>query len=160
MRYKMKQKFFSIGDDFVVENEQGQKVFYIDAKKLAIGDKLVFQDMAGTQLALIRQKLLSWGPKYLIYKGDEHFATISKAWSLWGLKLKIDVPGPNDYVVKGKLLKREYQVIRGGETVATVSKKWFTLTDTYGVDVRDGEDHVLILASVVAIDLICAKLDK
>jgi uncharacterized protein YxjI len=39
--------------------------------------------------------------------------------------------------------------------VATVSKKWLTLRDTYGVDVADGEDPVLILASAVVIDQVC-----
>jgi len=34
-----------------------------------------------------------------------------------------------------------------------VSKKFFSLSDTYGVDVVEGEDHVLILACTVVIDL-------
>jgi uncharacterized protein YxjI len=37
--------------------------------------------------------------------------------------------------------------------VATVSKQWFSLTDTYGVDIAPGEDDVLILSSVLALDL-------
>jgi uncharacterized protein YxjI len=32
---------------------------------------------------------------------------------------------------------------------------WFRLTDTYGVEIADGEDPVLILASAVVIDMIC-----
>ena len=39
--------------------------------------------------------------------------------------------------------------------VAEVSKRWFSWNDTYGVDVADGEDDVLILASSVVIDMIC-----
>ena len=37
--------------------------------------------------------------------------------------------------------------------VATVSKQWVALTDTYGVDTAGGEDDILILAVVLAIDL-------
>ena len=40
-------------------------------------------------------------------------------------------------------------------TLASVSKRWFSLTDTYGVDVEDGEDPVLILASAVVVDMAC-----
>jgi uncharacterized protein YxjI len=35
-----------------------------------------------------------------------------------------------------------------------VSKKWLTFADTYAVDIDDGEDDVLILASAVVIDLV------
>jgi uncharacterized protein YxjI len=38
--------------------------------------------------------------------------------------------------------------------VARVSKKWFRLADTYAVDIEDGQDDVLILASAVVIDLV------
>jgi len=35
-----------------------------------------------------------------------------------------------------------------------VSKKWFSLSDTYAIDIDEGEDDVLILASAVVIDLV------
>ena len=34
-----------------------------------------------------------------------------------------------------------------------VSKRWIALTDTYGVETAPGEDDVLILASVLALDV-------
>jgi uncharacterized protein YxjI len=36
-----------------------------------------------------------------------------------------------------------------------VSKRWFAFTDTYGIDVADDEDQVLILASAVVVDQAC-----
>lgn len=39
--------------------------------------------------------------------------------------------------------------------MATVSKRWFTWTDTYGIEIADGEDPVLILASAVVVDMVC-----
>jgi uncharacterized protein YxjI len=41
--------------------------------------------------------------------------------------------------------------------VAAVSKRWFAWADTYGVDVADGEDDVLVLACSVVVDLSIAK---
>ena len=37
--------------------------------------------------------------------------------------------------------------------MATVSKRWISITETYGVDIAAGEDELVILASVLAIDL-------
>jgi uncharacterized protein YxjI len=34
-----------------------------------------------------------------------------------------------------------------------VSKRWIALTDTYAVDIAPGQDDLLILASVLALDL-------
>jgi len=49
----------------------------------------------------------------------------------------------------------EYTFTRAGQSVAEVSKRWFTLTDSYGVDIQEGEDDLLILASTVVIDMVC-----
>ena len=49
----------------------------------------------------------------------------------------------------------EYVFRRGETPVATVSKQWFSWTDTYGVDINDGEDDVLLLVSAVVVDMAC-----
>ena len=67
----------------------------------------------------------------------------------------VDVPGPDDLEAQGSFLDMEYTFTRAGETVAEVSKRWFSFTDTYGVDIRDGQDDVVILASTVVIDMVC-----
>ena len=41
----------------------------------------------------------------------------------------------------------------GRQKVGEVSKKWFRLRDTYGVEVAEGQDDVIILAVTVAIDI-------
>jgi uncharacterized protein YxjI len=55
---------------------------------------------------------------------------------------------------EGDFLGHEFELKRGGRTVARVSKQWLSWTDTYGIDVADGEDVVLILASAVVIDVV------
>jgi uncharacterized protein YxjI len=69
-------------------------------------------------------------------------------------RFTIDIPGPDDLHMTGSLLEHEY-TIRGAndQVVATVSKHWISLTDTYGVDIAPGQDDVVILASVLALDL-------
>lgn len=156
MRYVMRQAFLSWGDDFIIQDEAGQDVFYVDGKAFSLGNQLSFQDMEGNELAFIRQKLLTWGPTYEIYRHGELQAIVKKAvFTLFQCRFSVDVPGPGDLEATGDLFDHEYSFTRGGRTVATVSKRWFSWTDTYGVDVAEAEDDILILAATVVIDMAC-----
>jgi uncharacterized protein YxjI len=156
MRYVMKQKLFSWGDDFYIKSAAGEDVFFVDGRALSLGDKLSFQDLDRKELAFIRQKLLSWGPTYEITRGGELLAVVKKhVFTMFRCKFTVDVPGPDDLEAQGSFLDMEYNFERGGRQVAEVSKRWFSWTDTYGVDIADGEDDVLILAASVVIDMVC-----
>jgi uncharacterized protein YxjI len=156
MRYVMRQKMFSFGDDYVVRTADGDDAFIIDGKVFALSDQLSFQDLAGNELAYIRRRILSWGPTFEITRGGETLAIVRKRlFTLLRCRFSVDVPGPDDYEAAGSFTDHEYAFERGGATVATVSKRWFSFTDTYGVDIADGEDDVLLLASTVVIDLCC-----
>jgi uncharacterized protein YxjI len=152
----MKQKLFSWGDDFVIQDDSGQDRFFVDGKAFSLGNQLSFQDMQGNELAYIRQKLLSFAPTYEISRAGQVLATVSKElFTFFSCTFDIDLPGPNDLQAKGDFLDHQYAFERGGETVARVSKEWFAVADTYGVQVEPGEDDVLILASSVVIDMAC-----
>ena len=156
MRYLMKQKLFSFGDDFTIKNEAGDDMFFVDGKVFTLGKKLSFQGLHGQELAFIQQKLLSWGPTYEIYRDGQLAAVVKKhLFTFFRCAFTVDVPGPDDIEAQGSFLDMEYTFTRGTEQVAEVSKRWFTLADTYGVDIADGEDDVLILASTVVIDMVC-----
>ena len=156
MRYVMRQKFWSWGDDYKIRDAAGNDVFFVDGKVFSWGDKLSFQDMQGHEVAFIRQKLLHWGPTYHIEKDGRVVAEVRKhLFTLFRCKFTVDVPGPDDLEATGGLLDREYTFGRHGRIVAEVSKRWFSMTDTYGIEIADGEDDVVILASAVIIDLVC-----
>lgn len=156
MRYLMKQKLFSWGDDFYIRDAEGRDVFFVDGKALSFGDQLSFQDLQRNELAYIKQKLFSWGPTYEIYRNGALSAVVKKElFTFFNCRFSVDVPGPDDLQASGDFTDHEYAITRGDRTVATVSKQWFSWSDTYGVDIADGEDDVLILASTVVIDMAC-----
>ena len=156
MRYVMKQKLFSFGDKFAIQNENGADVYFVDGRVFSIGHQLAFEDLAGNQLAFIRQKVLAWGQTYEIYQGEDHVATVKKElFTFFQCTFHIHVDGQGDLDATGNLSDHEYVFTSGGEQVAQVSKQWFTWADTYGVDIADGQDPVLILASTVVIDMCC-----
>src|SRR6267142_5842156 len=156
MRYIMKQRLFSWGDDFFIKDESGRDAFFVDGRAFSLGNQLSFQDLAGNELAFIKQRLLSWGPTYEIYGGGQLYAVVKKElFTFFKCRFTVDVPGPDDLEAEGDFLDHEYRFDRGGNEVALVSKRWFSWSDTYGVDIAEGEDDVLILASTVVIDLAC-----
>lgn len=154
MRYRIKEKLFAWGDDFVIQDADGNDAFFVDGKAFSLGNKLSFQDMAGRELCFIRQKLMSFAKTYEIERDGQVFATVKKElFTFFKDKFEVDVPGPNDYRVEGNVFDHEYTFTRvQSGAVAQVSKKWFSWTDSYGVDIVAGEDDVLILATAVVID--------
>ncbi len=161
MRYAMKQKLFCWGDDYRILDQDGRDVYFVDGNAFPVlGRRLAFQDMEGKTLAEIHQKLLSWGPTYEIVRDGELAAVVSKhLFTLAFCKFAVDVPGPDDLEATGSFFDYEYTFQRRGSTVATVSKEFFSWNDSYGVDIADGQDDILILASTVVIDL-CCHADK
>jgi uncharacterized protein YxjI len=156
MRYIMKQKVFALGHKFVIRNENGEDAFLVDGEVFSLGHKLSFADPQGNELLFISQKLLSLGPTYELYRGEEHVATIKKElFTFFQCAFDIHIDGADDLQATGNLSDHEYTVTRGGGQVAQISRQWFSWADTYGVEVADGEDPVLILAATVVIDMCC-----
>ncbi|MEP6915121.1 MAG: LURP-one-related family protein [Acidobacteriota bacterium] len=161
MRYVMKQKMFSFGDDFVIKDGDGNDAFFVDGRAFSLGSQLSLQDLDRRVLADIKQRLLAWGATYQINRNGAVAAVVKKElFTFFHCAFSIDVPGPDDLEAKGNFVDHEYEFVRDGRTVATVSKRWFSFTDTYGVEIDDGEDAVLVLASSVVIDMACHADDK
>jgi len=155
MRYVMKQRLFSFADEFLIKDETGNDVFLVDGKALSLGNKLSFEDLNGNQLAYIKQEF-PFASTYDIYKGEHLWAVVhKKAFTFFNCTFTVDVAGEDDLLAEGDFTDHEYVFTRGDKPIAQVSKQWFTLSDTYGVDVDQQDDDVLILASTVVIDLCC-----
>ena len=48
----------SIGDDFWIENGEGERVFKIDGKAMRLRKTLVFEDTEGRELCRIKERVL------------------------------------------------------------------------------------------------------
>ena len=154
-RYKIRQKLISIGDDFWIENSKGQKVFKVDGKALRIRKTLEFEDAKGKKLAQIKERLLAIKDTMVIEDPSGKDIAVVKKALIAPLRDKwnVNVKGGDDLVVQGNILDLEYDIKQGRKKVAEVSKKWFTITDTYGVEIADGQNDILILAIAIAVDM-------
>ncbi|MEN8692584.1 MAG: LURP-one-related family protein [Desulfobacterales bacterium] len=150
----MREKLISIGDDFWIENEQGQKTFKVDGKALRVRNTLNFENRNGQVLCKIQERKLrvkdssevedAQGNRVAMVKK----ALISPVRDRFTVKIK---NGP-DLEVKGNILDHEYSIGEGRNKIAEVSKKWFRVRDTYGVEIEPGQDDIVILAITVCID--------
>ncbi len=154
MRYVIRERFFRLGEDSDVTDEAGRPVLHVDGKVLTLRDTLVLRDPAGEEVARVHRRLLALRPTYEITAKGKELAEVRKRFfTPFGDRFTIDVPGPDDLEMRGNLLDHEFTIRRGDKTVATISKRWLSLRDTYAVEIAEGEDDLLLLACVLALDL-------
>jgi uncharacterized protein YxjI len=154
VHYRMRQRLVSVGDDFWIENDSGERVYKVDGKALRLRKTLVLEDAEGREVARIREKMLRIKDAMEIEDGDgARVALVKKALiSPFRDRWKVHIEGGPDLDVQGNLLDHEYTFTREREAVATVSKKWFRAADTYGVAIEPGQPAVVVLAATVALD--------
>ena len=149
--FRMREKMMAIGDDYWIEDDDGNKLFKVDGKAARLRDTFILEDAQGNELSKIQEKKLTVRDKMTIERGDTR-ATVRKR--LLGIRdhYIIEVDGGEDLKAHGNIVDHEYDIERDGDTVATVSKKWFRVRDTYGVQLAEDQDVPLILAITVCVD--------
>jgi uncharacterized protein YxjI len=152
--YQMREKLASIGDDFWIENNRGEKIYKVDGKALRVRKTMIFEDRSGRELAKIQERMLHVKDSMEVEDpSGRQIAMVKKALitpvrDRWMVKIK----GGPDLEVQGNILDHEYTIGEGRDKVAEVSKKWFRVRETYGVEIESGQDDVLILAVTACID--------
>ena len=152
--YRMRQKLVSIGDDYWIENDRGERVYKVDGKALRLRKTLIFEDARGAELVKIQERMLHVRDTMEIEDRDGNKVAMVKKAMITPLRERwtVKVADGPDLEVKGNLVDHEYTIGEGREKVAEVSKKWFRVRDTYGVEIEPGQDDILILALTACID--------
>jgi uncharacterized protein YxjI len=128
-RYLLREKLLTLGDDFWIENDRGERIFLVDDKVLRVRDTMAIE------------------------RGGDKVATVKKALiTPLRDRFTVELEDGGRLEVEGDILDHEYQVTRDGIPVANISKRWFRVRDTYGVAVTPGQDDALVLAVTVCID--------
>ena len=152
--YVIREKMLRLGEDSGITDESGRLVLQVDGKVMSLHQRLVLRDPSGREVAQVHHKLLALRPTYEITIDGENVAEVRQhLFTPFHERLTIDFPSAGDMELSGDLLGHEFAIRRDGQTVATVSKRWLSLTASYAVDVAPGENDLLILATVLALDL-------
>jgi uncharacterized protein YxjI len=152
--YRMREKLVSIGDDYWIEDADGQRAFKVNGKALRIRETLVIEDPSGRELLKIQERKLSIRDAMAIEDADGNRVAMVKKAMISPLRdrYKVQVAGGGELDVQGNIVDHEYEISRDGDEVAEVSKKWFRIADTYGVEIDPAEDAALVLAITVVVD--------
>ena len=152
--YVIRERLFRLGEDSDITDEAGRPVLHVDGKVLSLHNRLILRDPDGRESGQVHRKLAALFPAYEITIDGKDVAEVRKhLFTPFGERFTINVRGADDMEIAGDLLSHEFTIQRDGHTVATISKRWLTMTASYAVEVAAGEDDVLILASVLALDL-------
>ena len=115
--FQMREKLIAIGDDFWIEDDDGNRVFKVNGKAARMRDTFILEDASGNELSKIQEKKLSVRDKMTIERGDTK-ATVHKR--LLGIRdhYVIEVDGGDDLKAHGNIVDHEYEIERDGDTVA------------------------------------------
>ena len=148
----MRQKLVSIGDDYWIEDEQGQRVFKVNGKAMRIRDTLVLEDASGNELLKLQERKLRVRDTMEIEDRGRTVATVKKAL-ISPLRERFRSTWRTVRTWRSRATSSTTSTRSAdGAKAAEVSKKWFRVADTYGVEVADGQNAVLLLAVTAVID--------
>nr|WP_136252011.1 LURP-one-related family protein [Ningiella ruwaisensis] len=152
MKYRIKQKFFSLSDSFNIEDAHGRTAFTAKGKIFSISSSQTMFDASGREILKIRRKYLSFRPACRIVNSDGSEWLIKKRWwPFWTTRFTIKTP-KGELEMTGNLWQYEYEIRRRSELLATVSKALFSFSDSYGIDIYDESLTPQLIALVIVID--------
>ena len=152
-RYQMREKLLSIGDDFWIETDSGERVFKVNGKALRIRSTFILENPSGDELFKIQKRELRIRDTMKVERDGDTVATVKKALvTPFRDRFSVELEGGGELSAKGNVVDHEFEIERDGDKVAEISKRWFRVRDTYGIEVAPGQNDALILALTVCID--------
>ena len=151
----MKQKVFSRRDRFFVKDENGNDRYAVEGE-IAIGKRLHIYDADGNKSAFIRQKVMSWLPRYFVYINGQEVCTVVKEFTLFRQSYRVE---GLSWHLTGNFLTHEYILAENGRQIMNLSKKWFTLGDSYELNITDPKNELLCLCVTLVVDCALAGLN-
>ena len=149
MKLLFKQRFFSWLDNYDIYDESGNAV-YVAEGQLSLGHCLKIYDRHDREVGMLREKLLTFLPKFEMYLGNQYMGCISREFTLFRPKYNIDC---NGWQVEGDFLEWDYQILdQNGMLIATISKELLNWTDTYSMNIPNPQNALAVLMLVLAID--------
>ena len=150
MKLLLKHRFFSWTDTYDVFDEADCVKYFVKAEFFTFGHVLHVYDTAGNEVGCIREKILTFMPKFEVIIGGQLLGTISKKFTLFSEDYVLDYKG---WDVEGDFLGWDYSVRdKYGADVVSVSKEIFNFTDVYSIAFYRSSDELPALLTAIAID--------
>ena len=153
MKFLIREKIFTFADRFEIEDENGETKYKVVGEIFTFGNKLRLYDLNGMELIYIEQKLFRLLPEYYIYESGNLIGKIKKEFTFFKPHFQI-VSNYGNLTIDGDIFHHEFNILRNGQIIAWISKKWVSWSDTYSIDILEGEDEAFLLSIVITLDQI------
>ena len=158
MQLLIKQRIFAWSDTYDVYDETCEARYFVKGKVFSIGHQIhVFDKKTGVEVGAIKQKLLTFLPKFEIVIDGRVVGTISREFTLLKPKYRVDF---RDWEVDGDFMGWNYVARRGDFEVLRVSKALLSWSDTYAIHYTNPADEIPALLLVLAIDAVNCEKDN
>ena len=156
MRYHLKERAWSLTEDFVIRDDAGNPVFEVRGKFFHIGDNLTMYDRySGQELVQIRQQIFSLMPHYEIYRNGQLWATMHEQFALFGERFKVEGSNGIVFHVNGNVWNWNFSVSdNNGNLIAQIGREFSLFRDSYAVDVAQGVDAPFVIALAIVIEMV------
>lgn len=147
----MKQKMFSIGEKFSIQNEEGDIVYKVEGSFFKIPKSFKMYDQDYRLVGTVTKEMFKLLPKFKIAVENEPTIRIEKGFTFFKDRYRII---SENVEVRGDWLDKNYEIYRDGKSIAKVTQKWIAMTDTFEIKVIDEKYEHLTIMLVAAIDFV------
>ena len=158
MRLLIKQRMFTITDNYYVYGERGEVRYEVETEFFRLGHHIhVYDHRTGQEVGSIHQRLSTFLPEFEIVLGGHSQGVIRKKFTMLRPKYEVKYRG---WSVEGDVFGWDYQVMQGDRRVMTISKELLNWTDTYSLEYQNPADELPGLLLVIAIDAVNCSNNK
>lgn len=156
MKLYIKQKVFTLGEEFEVRDANNNTVFYCKGSFFKIPKSFQILDKNHNHVGTVEKEFMTLLPRYTISDLNRTI-TLRKNFTFIFASYTIDNIA---WELSGNFTGHNYQLLHGDIIIMSLTKHWFTWGDSYELDIKDDNDMVLALGISLAIDHVLAAADS
>ncbi len=164
MRYHIKERAWSLPEEFIVRDGEGSAVFEVRGAFVNIDDDLVLIDRFTSQelaRAHIRQHVPTLTLRCEIYRNDQLWAHLHDRFWLFHEDFEIEPCDGSAMRIKGDTRRWSFSIIdETGQPLAHVGHEYSKFPDSYAIEVAEHVDEVAIVALVIVIDMVRERKEQ
>ena len=150
MKLLIKQRIFTLTDNYNVYEESGNVRYEVESAFFSIGHQIhVYDAHTQQEVGCIRQKLFTLLPTFEIEIGGSVMGCVRKKFTFLRQSYEVDYRG---WEVEGDFLGWDYKVMQGPLEIMSISKEVLSWSDTYTLRYANPANELPGLLLVLAID--------
>lgn len=148
MKLYIKQRVWTLNEQFDVRNELDEVVFYVEGSFFKFPKSFRIFNALSQEVCVVEDLPFRFLPQYVISTSKQTI-TLRNEFSFFFRRFTLI---GTDWMLEGDFWSHDYHIISGNHPVMSIRKEWFTWGDSYELEILDPNDAVLCLAIVISVD--------